>query len=68
MAYILPSFIRIVDISKPFAKVNSLVIQLRNIIKSDDEDETPVNENSYGIDLCSLFTDRKAIVSEKWNM
>lgn len=65
---ILPSFIRIVDISKPFAKVNSLVIQLRNIIKSDDEDETPVNENSYGIDLCSLFTDRKAIVSEKWNM
>ena len=48
--------------------MNSLVIQLRNIIKSDDEDETPVNENSYGIDLCSLFTDRKAIVSEKWNM
>ena len=34
----------------------------------DSEDETPVNESSNGIDLCSLFTDRKAIVSEKWNM
>lgn len=56
---VLPSNIRVVDISKPFADVNSLVVQLRNI---DSVDEDNVSENVQGIDICSLFTNHKAIV------
>lgn len=59
----LPPFIRIVDISKPVASIDDIVIVLRNIYQeTEDPNHNDLAKASLGFDLCTIFNHRSVKV------
>lgn len=59
----LPPFIRIVDISKPVANMDALVIVLRNIYhETEDPTHDDLERANLGFDLCTIFNHRSVKV------